>query len=351
MKKILFIILNFTFIIGQSQIYNKWYQTKFIYNNSVNDSYFSQVLFPVEFEITTEQITVYDPLNKDNFSTYDTKSNMFSDGIRLFNTSGSSYKYGIDSVSKNKLILSTPGAKIYYYRIISHDYKSGLIKLIGDADTIIKFVIVLPEFKEKFTSFLVKNLNLSKYSDSCSRLINTSFIIHNTGLIDSIEIQENDTAIKNEITRFLLTTNGKWKINKKFKNYHENKISLSLMIMSDFTMALVKKNKNISAARQLYIEGCNLYNQKAYNKALYYFNESILFSEYSYSLKDLNQLSPNDHFVNVDYNDAIMNRAATYYQLNQIDNACLDWEKILTNRPKIPKDFDEAKDNIRKICK
>jgi hypothetical protein len=351
MKIILLIILNFTFIVGQSQLYNKWYQIKFVYNSSLDDSYFTQYLFPVEFEITHEEIIVYDPLNSDNFSTYDFKSNMFNDEIRLFNISGGAYMYRIDSVSENKLVLSTPGAKIYYNRVISHDYKYGIVKLIGDADTIAYTLKVLPKFNGKFTSLFIKNLNHLKFTDSCSRIINTSFVIRNTGLIDSMVIQENDTAIKNEITRFLLTTNGKWNIDRKFRNYHENEISLSIIMMSETTLACAKKNKNKNVAKQLYIKGCKLYSEKAYKEALYYFNESILFSEYTYSLSMINLTSTNEYFVNNEYNDAIMNRAATYYQLNQIDNACMDWEKILSNRPKIPKDVEEAKKNLSKLCK
>jgi tetratricopeptide (TPR) repeat protein len=146
-------------------------------------------------------------------------------------------------------------------------------------------------------------------------------------------------------------TNRKWKIYKKFRNYKENEISLNLIIMSKTTFEFVNRSGNENFSRQLYNEGCRLYIEKDYTRALYFFNESIMFSEYSLSLSKFNLCSTNDEFINDNYNDAIMNRAATYYQLNQIDNACKDWEKILNNKPKILKNINDARENIRQICK
>ncbi len=344
---VLFLLLISTY--SKGQIFNKWYQAKIITNDNL--SLFTQYLVPNEFEITQNHINYFDPLNGGNYFSYDTKGNLFNNSINLFNTIGFSYiNYHIDSITDCKLILNIGAAKIYYYKIINHDLKYGMFKLLIDKDTVIEKIKVLPDFRGNFTRLLLKNINSTKYVDTISKIVKVSFIIRNSGLVDSIWIDSCNMDLKKDINNFVLSTNKKWKIKRKFRNYSDNKFNISLIIASKTTVSATKNIFN-SAAKSLFNKGCKSYKNNDFHTAVIYFTESILYSEYNRSIGHFHLNKDKDLFDIADYDNAIMNRAATYIKLNFADKACEDWHNILQNKMVFAKDKNEAKEYLDNICK
>jgi len=257
-----------------------------------------------------------------------------NDSVLIINDYYEKYKFKIIEKTDRQIIINKNDKNYYLKRLLKYENNNFILSddtvsfNQSKIDTIKTYKYVRPEFKGDLYDFFQKNIPIEMYIDT-SYLINLTFTLKKSGIIDSINIVS-DLISNNAIKNVLELTNNHWNVAKTNDKKCDSRISLLVIIKSryEFVLGLTKPKKLI---KKLFNEGLNNNTIGKLDTAIYYYSEcEKLFDSY-YTLQWYSRTKDNNeiyYYVRNFWISSIMNEATIFYQKGQLNNACEKWGKI-----------------------
>lgn len=244
-------------------------------------------------------------------------------------------KYDVEKLNSDELIICEKSEKNiandkknrYYFvnseRITDYVIEKKLIPFENDS-TVISNFILKPKLKnnKELDFVLTKSLANKNIENGC---LGGSFLINTKGKVENIKVTSVSNISETSVDEFKKTLKRiKFKpLNVKKAYYQRVNFNIVFKGLSNFfsssietdtqDLACVENNRYLSSAEKeqthlFFKEGCDLFVKKKYKEAIESFDNTIKIDSLFF--------------------DAYYNRAYTSLILNNIENACKDWEYL-----------------------
>lgn len=230
--------------------------------------------------------------------------------------------FEIQKCSIDSLILLSNHKKYFFTKYLTINTTKKGAEIISSEDTVKFSFVTRSKFKTDFHKYINRNIYIFQ-NETTSYNVDISFMLRKNKIIDSLFIKA-DTTIKNELTNLIIETSKKWIPAKMEGKNIDKEINFMIFIASKEFNEIRSKSIDETCLK-LFDKGYELYTSGNVDSALYYYSETITYTEF---IKSINKYSFPRVYVDNIWMNSILNKAIILYDKGEKGKACNELQKI-----------------------